>query len=225
MGTEASCTDDFVTFGWSDFPLLGTTAAKFTVVETTSSATTPCFLEMEPSEGVESCSSASSSEDEGDNSEFETMGASTIAIRRRRRRLGVPKHNVSFTSIDVREYNVVLGDHDFPEDGLPLSLGWDYVEHTSIQVDDYEELRRYPFPNRRPQKLGYYERKNRLKRVSGYSESELRHMERERQELATSEGQLSLEFWSSTTMYENGDDILIRASPSSTNLLDYQSTV
>ena len=54
------------------------------------------------------------------------------------------RNNLSFHSVEVREYSQVLGDHPCCQSGLPLSLGWDYdADATTIHdVDEYETHRK-----------------------------------------------------------------------------------
>jgi hypothetical protein len=50
------------------------------------------------------------------------------------------KH-VSFTSLEIREYKQVLGDHPCCSQGPPVSLGWDYTESPKVTVERYEATR------------------------------------------------------------------------------------
>jgi hypothetical protein len=52
------------------------------------------------------------------------------------------KRSVSFKTIEVREYERVLGDHPNTTHGPPMSIGWAFVEHDAIDVDDYEATRK-----------------------------------------------------------------------------------
>ena len=55
--------------------------------------------------------------------------------------LHVPnKKSVSFSRIDIREYERTIGTHT-DIDGLPLTNDWVYDERDSIAVDDYENAR------------------------------------------------------------------------------------
>jgi hypothetical protein len=51
------------------------------------------------------------------------------------------KKSVSFSSLEIREYKVVIGDHPCCTRGVPLSLGWDYCEGGTLDLDAYEEGR------------------------------------------------------------------------------------
>lgn len=76
---------------------------------------------------------------------------------------------VSFAPrVEIREYNLILGDHPMCE-SLPLSLGWSYSQESSFQ--DYAQTTRR---HGNQLKLTFMERRNRLARVGGYSQGELR---------------------------------------------------
>jgi len=51
------------------------------------------------------------------------------------------KRNVSFTSLDVREYSITLGDNPSVRKGPPISLSWNYSEGGSIDIEKWEEVR------------------------------------------------------------------------------------
>lgn len=51
------------------------------------------------------------------------------------------KKSVSFSSLEIREYEVVIGDHPCCSRGVPVSLGWEYHEGGMMNLDDYEEGR------------------------------------------------------------------------------------
>jgi hypothetical protein len=57
------------------------------------------------------------------------------------RKLMGHKKSVSFSSLEIREYEVVIGDHPCCTRGVPLSLGWEYSEAGFLNLDDYEEGR------------------------------------------------------------------------------------
>lgn len=54
------------------------------------------------------------------------------------------KSNVSFSTIEIRHYTMIVGDNpgDLHSTGVPLSIGWDYTYHTTWNMDDYEQHRR-----------------------------------------------------------------------------------
>lgn len=45
---------------------------------------------------------------------------------------------ISFESVTLREYSMIMGDNPSCDDGLPLTIGWDYIEYKPLSVDDYE---------------------------------------------------------------------------------------
>ena len=47
----------------------------------------------------------------------------------------------SFSYIDIREHERVAGDNPCVTSGVPLSIGWGYVQHDPLTLDDYEEYR------------------------------------------------------------------------------------
>lgn len=49
--------------------------------------------------------------------------------------------NVSFSKIQVRDYEIMAGDHPGGMFGVPVSLGWMYSEHAALEVEDYEAVR------------------------------------------------------------------------------------
>lgn len=93
---------------------------------------------------------------------------------------------VSFGSVIVREYNQVIGDHPEVRVGPPISLGWDYVQSAALSLDDYEKSK----PQKRiVRRLTSVTRKNLLHNVFGYSEEEIRSVEKEVQKIQKKRGQ------------------------------------
>lgn len=60
--------------------------------------------------------------------------------KERRRRLRRRSSRVSFTTIEVREYDRIVGQPD-PEVETPLSIGWEFEERKPTTVDDWEVSR------------------------------------------------------------------------------------
>lgn len=58
-------------------------------------------------------------------------------VKPRRRRTGRRDSRVSFTTIEVREYDRIVGSPD-PQVENPLSLDWNFEERKSTTVDDWE---------------------------------------------------------------------------------------
>lgn len=52
----------------------------------------------------------------------------------------LPKKKVSFSGINIREYDRAIGTHT-DIDGLPLTIDWAYDDKEFIAVDDYENTR------------------------------------------------------------------------------------
>ena len=48
---------------------------------------------------------------------------------------------VGFGNVQVRHYNIVIGDHPLCTEGLPLSLGWNYTSDDDLTLDEYEAQR------------------------------------------------------------------------------------
>ena len=49
-----------------------------------------------------------------------------------------PHRSVTFTSTEVREYPIELGDNPSVSSGPPLTIGWTYISRHKIPIDDYE---------------------------------------------------------------------------------------
>ena len=78
------------------------------------------------------------------------------------------RNNLSFQSVEVREYSQVLGDHPCCQSGLPLSLGWDYDADATIHdVNEYETHRESQrVKSRKDMKLDCEERREILSSVT-----------------------------------------------------------
>lgn len=83
---------------------------------------------------------------------------------------------VHFGSLEMRNYEVVLGDHPDCSSGPPISLGWAYAESNPISVERYEEIK--PSSSRRSMdqlELNYFVRKRMLRRESLVSDEDMRN--------------------------------------------------
>lgn len=90
--------------------------------------------------------------------------------------VGAQIRAVSFGSVIIREYSRVLSDHPDVKVGPPIGLGWDFLQHGALPLDEYEQNR----PERRKiLRLSSITRKNLLVNVFGYSEEEVRAAEKE----------------------------------------------
>mmetsp|Transcript_16772 Transcript_16772/g.31781 ORF Transcript_16772/g.31781 Transcript_16772/m.31781 type:complete len:521 (+) Transcript_16772:89-1651(+) len=56
---------------------------------------------------------------------------------------GKMKRVTSFSTLEIREYNVTIGDNPGGKQGPPLSLDWDYCQDRTIRIDidRYEQMR------------------------------------------------------------------------------------
>ena len=88
--------------------------------------------------------------------------------------------SVSFSTVEVREYNQTLGDNPSVRFGPPIQLDWDYTLANDVPEDlDLYEARRGP-RRRKHKYLGTsnYHRKNRLIHVWGFTPEEVRQAKR-----------------------------------------------
>jgi hypothetical protein len=80
------------------------------------------------------------------------------------------RHSVRFSDVKVREYNRVLGNHPEATNGVPISLGWEFVEGVPTPLSEYESNR----PTRRRNlRLSSLTRKNLLVNVFQVDEKEI----------------------------------------------------
>jgi hypothetical protein len=84
---------------------------------------------------------------------------------------------VSFHSISIRHYPMILGDNPAVSIGSPVQLDWDYHGEEKHDLDIYEVERR-PRRKLRHLVLSYYRRKDILLQA-GYDENEMRSKERQ----------------------------------------------
>ena len=66
------------------------------------------------------------------------------------------KH-VSFSDVQIRGYDITIGDHPDCSMGPPISLGWDFYQYPSINLEQYE-IYRPPRRTLRQLMLNYYQR-------------------------------------------------------------------
>ena len=50
-------------------------------------------------------------------------------------------HKISFGTVQVRQYNIMIGDNPSTRHGPSITYDWEYEEHESIPIDRYEHLR------------------------------------------------------------------------------------
>ena len=88
-------------------------------------------------------------------------------------------HNksVSFSSIRVRHYSRIIGDHPSCQSGIPITLGWDFIESEVEDLDKYE-TRRLPRRKTNHLFLSSITRFNILAYHFGYQVDDLKKAER-----------------------------------------------
>mmetsp|Transcript_5861 Transcript_5861/g.8437 ORF Transcript_5861/g.8437 Transcript_5861/m.8437 type:complete len:202 (+) Transcript_5861:61-666(+) len=86
--------------------------------------------------------------------------------------------SVSFSCVEIREYDLTLGDHPSCSYGPPISLDWKYKVSCNLDIDEYE-LHRSPRRSLREMLLNYYCRKNLLLCCGDHSERELKNATKE----------------------------------------------
>lgn len=87
----------------------------------------------------------------------------------------IRRNNVSFHSVDVREYDRTVGDNPSCRSGPPLSLDWSYSKKYEKNLEEYEAERQ----NERAKKLSQlhmnkYKRKNLLAFHWGHTEEDMK---------------------------------------------------
>jgi hypothetical protein len=116
------------------------------------------------------------------------MNEYSVDTKPMRRRL-----SVSFTTVEVKEYAVILGDN--PEARYPLALDWVHTESRTMRINDCDVRR-----TGEPCRLDADSRIDRL-RDMGFSKKDLRVMERDRKMSLLNE-------WRNSQHSDNGDEIL-----------------
>jgi hypothetical protein len=88
---------------------------------------------------------------------------------------------VSFSYIEVREYERIVGDHPETKVGPPMAIGWGYVEKEVCCLEDFEDERTKTRKGVR--KLTSITRKNMLQNEFEIPEEEIRKAEKEVQKI------------------------------------------
>ena len=83
------------------------------------------------------------------------------------------KPTVSFSNLEIREYDVAISDHPSCSFGPPVQLSWEYKQKEIVPVDSYEQSRS-PRRERRDLVLSYYDRRFLLIKQAGYSKKEIK---------------------------------------------------
>lgn len=75
----------------------------------------------------------------------------------------IPAHprsrKVRFSTIVIRDYDIILGDHPCCSYGPPLTIDWEYHQHDPLEVDVYEFENALSRRTLRGMMLNYYQRK------------------------------------------------------------------
>jgi hypothetical protein len=84
------------------------------------------------------------------------------------------RRSVSFGSLQVRRYNIEIGNHPSCRNGTPIQLGWSYTQDPTQCLESYEASRQevHPRRNRKELLLPSGERKVILKNA-GHSDQEI----------------------------------------------------
>eukprot|EP00543_Licmophora_paradoxa_P012963 CAMPEP_0202470090 /NCGR_PEP_ID=MMETSP1360-20130828/80481_1 /ASSEMBLY_ACC=CAM_ASM_000848 /TAXON_ID=515479 /ORGANISM="Licmophora paradoxa, Strain CCMP2313" /LENGTH=176 /DNA_ID=CAMNT_0049095655 /DNA_START=223 /DNA_END=753 /DNA_ORIENTATION=- len=56
-------------------------------------------------------------------------------------RISKQRNGVSFDTVTVRQYEMLLGDHPQVSTGPPVSIGWNYEQQQPESIDDFETRR------------------------------------------------------------------------------------
>lgn len=81
--------------------------------------------------------------------------------------------SVSFSSLEIKEFNMTLGNHPSATSGPPVMIDWDSeARERVVPLDEYEK-ERSPRRQRRQLKLSYRDRKGILEQQRGFTPQEV----------------------------------------------------
>ena len=80
------------------------------------------------------------------------------------------RRQINFSSIQIREYERVVGDHPDTRIGVPISLGWKFIEQPAVDITLYEADR---LPKKINLRMSSITRKNLLQTIFDISEEEI----------------------------------------------------
>ena len=86
------------------------------------------------------------------------------------------KRNVSFSNLEIRSYDVTLGDAP-TQNGPPISLDWNYDPDATeeFDIDHYENIRHYTRRSRSEMVMPPSYRQYLLMREAGFNRNEIRN--------------------------------------------------
>lgn len=83
---------------------------------------------------------------------------------------------VRFSTVEIREYASILGDHPCVQDSCPITLDWRFARARKRDIDTYENSRFF-LRRRYPQKMNASDRRRRIRETSRISRRSLRELE------------------------------------------------
>lgn len=86
------------------------------------------------------------------------------------------KRKVRFSTVLIRDYSIILGDHPCVSYGPPITIDWDYQQHEPRDVDEYEFENALSRRSQREMVMNYYQRKYLL---AEHTEAEFKAVKRE----------------------------------------------
>ena len=175
---QIQATSSSMSLSWGDFPIINECGKEHAYVTNQPIVVPDYFYGKKPAfsweldsdndDDTAETESSSSCSDDGESA-ADTTSASCSSSQH-----GEKKHrkNVSFSDVlEVRSYEVVLGDHPCCR-SLPVQLGWDY-EPEIVDFDLYEGCRRFQRRHISQLRLSYWERRDLLEITTGLTEDEL----------------------------------------------------
>ena len=172
--TTLANASEFVSFDWSDFPLLGCDMNGLNEKFVTVTSATSAVVTVVDDKSTTTSSSPLPTPVVAEEESSQTREKGTK--KKHTKKVSWDEH------LDVRAYSLVVGDHPCCRDALPIQLGWDYVDESDHSLSDLEQeqhlrrlLRFNATTKYQPKRLSYMERKHLLQHVSGWTEQDLLH--------------------------------------------------